>query len=161
MVFLTKEQMIRKASDNTYLHKDFHNLLNLGLEYVRNNYGEDAVREYLRQFTIAFHVPLKDAINARGLVALKEYFENIYRLEEASDNIEFDMTENTLDVTIRRCPAVTHMKRCSVEVSQLFYETTKTVNETLLEGTPFAFSLASYNTGDGASILQFYRREIR
>ena len=156
---MAKEQIVRKASDNKYLHRDFHNGLNFGLEYIRKNYGEDAVREYLRQYATAFHAPLKEAIKSRGLRALKEYLENIYSIEEAPDVISSDMTENMLEVRISSCPAVTHMNRSGIEVSPLFYETTKTVYETLCEGTPFAFSLVSYNKENGASILLFSRKE--
>ena len=49
--------MRRTASDNVYLHKDFHGALSAGIEYLHQRYGEDAVREYLRRFTLAFHAP--------------------------------------------------------------------------------------------------------
>ena len=66
------EQMVRSASDNKYIHKDFHNALNLGITYLRESYGDEAVREYLRQFADAFYSPLKKAMCDRGLVALEE-----------------------------------------------------------------------------------------
>lgn len=155
MVFLAKEQMIRKSSDNIYLHRDFHNLMNLSVEYLCSNFGEDAVREYLRQFTEAFHKPLKQQIRARGLEALKEYFEGIYSLEEAQNDISISMSESVLEVRILRCPAIAHMKRCGVKISPLFYETTKTIYETLCQDTPVIFTLESYAAEDGASKMLF------
>lgn len=64
------EVMTRKASDNKYLHRDFHNLLNLGLEYLRAEYGEQAVLDYLRQFTNSYYAPLKRQLLTKGLEAI-------------------------------------------------------------------------------------------
>ncbi|MFH0796159.1 MAG: hypothetical protein V2A65_03775 [Candidatus Omnitrophota bacterium] len=36
---MTKETMSRKASDNIYLHKDFHGALSAGIEYLDRHYG--------------------------------------------------------------------------------------------------------------------------
>lgn len=87
-----RETMRRKASDNRYLHKDFHGALSLGLEYLERHYGDEAVRDYLRQFVTSFHGPLRAAIRDRGLPALKEYLEGIYRLE--GGNIRTTLTED-------------------------------------------------------------------
>lgn len=69
---MTKEVIDRRASDNEYLHKDFHGALSAGIEYLQKNYGTQAVRDYLRQFALAFYSPLKKALGKRGLVAIKE-----------------------------------------------------------------------------------------
>ena len=44
---MVKQVIERKASDNEYLHKDFHCALSVGIEYLEQNYDEDAVRRYL------------------------------------------------------------------------------------------------------------------
>ena len=41
---MAKEVMRRQASDNPYLHRDFHGALSAGIEYLDRHYGEDAVR---------------------------------------------------------------------------------------------------------------------
>lgn len=153
------EQMVRKASDNKYLHKDFHNHLNLGLEYLRTHYGDEAVRTYLRQFANAFYKPLKDAIQANGLCALEQHYNDIYAREEAEKDITIERSNDELVLRVKRCPAVAHMRKTGVAISPLYDETTRTVNDTIVEGTPFAFELVSYNPEDGASIQRFYRRE--
>lgn len=38
-------KMERKAADNTYLHRDFHNILNLGLDDLRDRFGVRAVAD--------------------------------------------------------------------------------------------------------------------
>jgi len=41
--------MERKASDNKYLHKDFHIALNLLMTYLYDHFGKDALVNYLKQ----------------------------------------------------------------------------------------------------------------
>ena len=69
---MTKEIVRRNAADNAYLHKDFHGALSTGIAYLEQRYGAEAVRDFLRQFARAFYASLTQAINARGLMALRE-----------------------------------------------------------------------------------------
>ena len=78
---MAKQIMRRTASDNQYLHRDFHGALSVGIEFLHEQYGEDAVRDYLWQFARAFYAPLTELLEERGLVALEEHFRKIYELE--------------------------------------------------------------------------------
>ena len=55
---MAKQVMDRKASDNKYLHKDFHVTLDIGIDYIGKHYGEDAVKEYLIRFADAYYRPM-------------------------------------------------------------------------------------------------------
>ena len=153
---MTREVMKRRASDNEYLHKDFHKALNGGIEFLHKNYGEQAVRDYLRQFALAFYSPLKKALGECGLVALKEHFENIYKIE--GGKIEITLCDDELILKVQACPAVMHMRKNGFPMAELFYETTKTVNKVLCEGSEFVFELVEYDTETGRSVQKFYRR---
>ncbi len=48
---MARQVMRREASDNEYLHRDFHGALSAAIEYLDRRYGEEAVRSYLREFT--------------------------------------------------------------------------------------------------------------
>ena len=152
---MAREVMRRRASDNVYLHKDFHGALSTGLEYVHRNYGEQAVKDFLRQFALTFYSPLRNALKERGLAALKEHFEKIYRDEGGNIEIEFSQDEMILEV--QGCPAVIHMREHSCPVASLFHETTRTVNEVICEGTDFAAELLTYEPETGASVQRFFR----
>ncbi len=154
---MTKLTMTRRASDNAYLHRDFHCALNLSLEYLRVNFGVDAVRDYLRRFAAAYHAPLQDDLRRRGLPALREYFENIYRLEGGRVRISGDADE--LLIEVERCPAVEHIRRQDGQPSALYAETSRIVNETICRDTPFAFELRGYDPLTGAGLQRFYRRQ--
>jgi len=154
---MAKEVMERRASDNVYLHRDFHGALSSGIDYLHEHYGEDAVREYLRQFTAAYYSPLIQKLKTEGLSALKKHFEDIYKLE--GGEIETIFSEDELVIKVKACPAVTHMRKQDYQVAKLFSETTKTVNEALCEGTQFAAELLEYDDTTGRSVQRFYRRE--
>ena len=153
---MTKETITRRAADNEYLHKDFHGALSVGLEYLENNYGERAVREFLHRFAATFHAPLTEALNRRGLIALKEYFAKLYDLE--GGNVRITLSEDELSIEVDACPAVAHMREQGYTVARLFGETTRTVNEAICQSTPFAAQLVEYDEQTGRSIQRFYRR---
>jgi hypothetical protein len=154
---MPKEVIHRKASDNQYLHKDFHGALSVGLDYVRQHFGDEAVREYLRQFARSYYAPLTEDLRRRGLVALKEHFEKVYADEGGPASIR--LSDDELRIDVEACPAVTHMRGHGYSVSPLFHETSKTVNEAICEGTPFAAALIDYDPQTGRGVQRFYRRD--
>lgn len=151
-----KETLRRQAADGPYFHPDFHGALSSGIEYLHTHFGEQAVRDYLREFTLTFHAPLRRALQERGLVALKEYFEAMYRRE--GGEAAFELSEDALIMRVAACPAVRHMRAHGYPVARLFHETTRTVNEALCEGTPFEAGLSEYNPETGAGVQRFTRR---
>lgn len=153
---MAKETMRRRASDNEYLHKDFHGALSAGIDYLDQRFGGEAVRQYLRRFTCSFYAPLIGDLRARGLVALKEYFEGVYALE--GGEMVSVLSEDELVLRVVASPAVVHMRERGYSVARLFRETVKTVNEALCEGTPFAAELLEYDAETGRSVQRFYRR---
>jgi len=154
---MAKQVMKRRAADNQYLHKDFHGALSAGLDYLAEHYGRQAVRDYLRLFALTFYAPLREQLQRRGLVALKEHFEEIYRIE--GGHIGIDFSENRMIISVEACPAVMHMREHGYEVSPLFNETTKTVNEAICEGSEFTAELVEYDAETGRSVQRFVRRE--
>lgn len=155
---MAKEVMDRKASDNEYLHRDFHISMNVGLEFVRENYGEEGVKDYLKTYSRRFYAPLAEGLKKQGLSVLKDYFEKIYAIEKA--DCEIDFSEDLMMVYIKECPALKHFKKMNVTPSPLYILTTLTVYETICEGTPFAFECLEYDHDTGKSTLKFYRRDL-
>ena len=148
--------MRRRAADNEYLHKDFHGALSAGIDYLEEHFGPEAVREYIEQFAAAYHGPLTDALSRRGLIALKEHFERLYRIEGGSVKITLD--DDELLVEVEACPAVTHMRRNNYPVARLFVETTRTLDRAICRGTPFEAELVEYDEQTGRSLQRFKRR---
>ena len=154
---MAKEVMRRSASDNEYLHRDFHGALSAGIEYLDQRFGEEAVREYLRGFALSYYAPLIADVKRRGLVALREHFGEIYRRE--GGDVQVTPWPDGLTVEVAACPAVAHMRAHGYAVARLFGETTKTVNKALCEGTPFAAETLEYDEQSGRSVTRFLRRK--
>ena len=117
---MPREIMHREAADNEYLHPDFHGALSVGIEYLHEKYGEQAVRQYLWQFARTFYAPLTEALKTRGLAALAEHFRTIYELEGGA--ARFSLSEDELRIEVDACPAVKHMRQRGYPVARLFRE---------------------------------------
>lgn len=148
--------MRRRASDNPYLHKDFHGILSAGLIYLEKEYGAAAVGDYLRNFTRRYHAPLREAIRDEGLAPLRAYLERVYGDEGA----QYTLTESAEELTLELAanPALMHLRRNGYPVSPLFHDTTDTVYGTLCEDTPWAFENTLHDPVTGAARLRFFKR---
>ncbi len=153
---MAKQVMHRSADDNEYIHRDFHGALSVGIQYLHENFGEEAVRQYLTQFGRAFYAPLTEDVQRRGLIALEEHFRRIYALE--GGDVRFVRSEDELRIEVDACPVVSHMREHRYPVAQLFRETTATINRAICAETPYAAELLNYDEQTGRGTQRFYRR---
>jgi len=153
---VTKRVMRRRASDNVYLHRDFHAALNRALLFLEERYGAEAVREYLGRFAARYFGPLKADLGRRGLAALEEHFAATFAREGGGAEIVREGED--LVVRVTACPAVRRVAELGGGLSPLFFETTRTVNEALCEGTAFRFSFDALDCAAGRCAQRFSRR---
>ena len=149
--------MERKASDNKYLHKDFHIALNLLMTYLYDNYGEKAIKDYLEQYSRAYYKPLNKKLKTGKTEPIAEYFKDIYQKEEWPVNIV--VNDNSIEITQDSCPAISHIIRNGGTPCPCYSETYNTVYRTLCENTPFEYSLEYFNDETGACKQQFKIKE--
>lgn len=153
---MPKRVMRRRAGDNVYLHRDFHAALNRALLFLEDKHGAAAVREYLGRFAAAHYAPLREEIGRRGLAALEEHLAAAFAREGGGAEVGRDGDD--LVVAVTACPAVRHIAKLGERLSPRFFETTRTVNEVLCEGTPFGFSFDALDCAAGRCIQRFSRR---
>jgi hypothetical protein len=153
---MAKETMRRRAADNAYLHKDFHGALSTGIAFLTERYGPEEAREYVRRLARGFYAPLTRAIMERGLPALRDHLARAYETEGAAVSLSLSADELVLEVP--RCPAVTHMRGHGYAVAPLFFETSRTLYETICEGTPYASAWEAYDPETGRTRVRFHRR---
>ena len=149
------EIMDRKASENEYFHRDFHSSMNMGVHYVGENYGMDAVREYLTKYTLNVYKPVLEDMKARGLAALEAKIKDTYEKEKASDVLQTVLTDNALTVKIAECPAVKHLHATGREVSKWYRYTTEIVMDVLAKEGGYTFTMESYDEATGAAAYKF------
>ncbi len=148
--------MERRASDNKYLHRDFHVAMKLALDYCHSLYGDEGVRQYLRQFASAYFQPLRAQMKDRGLVPLRDYFTQIYAAEEAEVDIVLEDAE--LTVRVPRCPAVTYLRKMDHDIPAYYDYTTTVVYEELCRDTGVTFVLDEYDRETGRCAMRFTRK---
>lgn len=151
------EKMERRAADNKYLHRDFHGIMNLGISYLQEEFGDGSVIEYLQQYTKVFHKPLIDKIKQQGLSALEEYFKNIFEIEEVPGDVSFDKKDGELTVKIAKSPDVIHIVKSGLTPAPMLVETTRTIGQTLADETGYGYELNSYDEQTGASTQRFFK----
>ena len=140
-----------------YLHPDFHVSMALCLKYGYEQYGEDGLREYLTQFTLAFHKPLLAKIKDTGLTAIADYLRWLYTTEEAADALDMTQTENAVDVTVRYCPAVKHFKKRDFVPHPCFEMGTSVVYGVIAKESGLDFEMISYDHDTGAAKFRFFK----
>lgn len=149
--------MSRTAADNKYLHKDFHQSMNLLMDYIYNNFGKENLVQYLRQYTQAYFLPLHESLKAGNLNALADYFSDIYEKEEWP--IKIKMKEGQLEIEQDACPGISHIKSLGETPTPLYIESYRTVYSTLCENTPFEYTLVHFDSETGACKQLFTKRK--
>jgi hypothetical protein len=151
--------MERKASDNKYLHKDFHVALNLMMDYLYNNFGKEALISYLENYSRAFYKLVNQELRTGDTKVLVNYFTGIYEKEEWPVKITSD--ENIVEIIQDACPAISHIVQKGGKPCPFYSETYNTVYKTLCENTPFEYKLEYFNDTTGACKQIFKRKEVR
>ena len=146
----------RKASDNKYLHRDFHITLNILLEYIDKQFGKDAVIQYLTQYARAYHQPLHEQLKAGNMTALQDYLTQIYQKEEWTVRIRTD--EDSIELQQDACPGISHIRTSGNRPYTHYAETYRTVYETICEDTPFQYHLQQFDDETGACTQLFTKK---
>ncbi len=149
------QTMDRKASDNEYFHKDFHSSMNMGVEYLGKNYGEEALREYLTRYTNNVYKPVIAEIKAGGLAALEAHIKETYAKEQCPDAVKTHLDGNCLTVQVAYCPGVKHLQATGREVSRWYSATTQVVMSVLAQSGGYRFLWDAYEEDTGKAQYRF------
>ena len=146
--------MDRKAYDNEYLHKDFHGGLCYGIKYIEDNYGQEGLKEYLKQVGKAVYQPLSKALKEHGLAALEKHWQAVFGKEGGKFSLGYE--GDKLVLRVEECPAVSHLKKTGQFFTERFCETTAVVNETICEQAGYDCS-CKYELGEGRCVQKFWK----
>ena len=133
-----------KAEDNKYLHRDFHFHGDLALRYLGEHFGENGVRSFLTEYVNHYYAPQIADAKERGLVALKEWIEKVYEVEEASHLLKCDLCDDSLTVSISESPAISYLRSTGIEPSKFYVEQTRTLYSAVADSVNLSFYLESY-----------------
>ena len=153
---MPKKTVDRKASDNTYMHKDFHGALCYAIKYLEDHFGDDAVTEYLRQVATTCFAPLTEKLKAEGLKALEDHWRDIFTKEGGEFLICYEEGKLVLDVA--QCPAILHLKEKNMLYTDRYCQTTAVVNETVCAEAGYRCS-CEYEPGKGRCVQKFWKEK--
>lgn len=143
-----------RYQENNELHLDFHGTTNTTISYIAKNYGVDALKMILqktgRDVYKSIHDKLADGDASELIEHLNWFFfreGGKYRLTVTGDEIVFEVLE---------CPAIRHLKKLGLEVSEYICLQTSEINAGMCEGTPWISTVEI--TGEG-SCIQRFRKE--
>lgn len=143
-----------KASDNKYLHKDFHGAFCYSIKYLDDNYGQDATKEYLEQVGRTCFAPLAVQLKEEGLQALQRHWRKIFT--EEGGRFKMDYEDQTLVLTVDQCPAIAHLKKINQMFTERYCESTVIVNETICSEAGYCCS-CEYEPGKGKCVQKFWK----
>lgn len=133
------------------LHRDFHASVLDGYNYVRETYGESAIREVVGNFARGVHRSMHEKLVWGDTSELAEFWRYYFGREGGEFAIEESPAGVTL--TVRACPALAHLKARKVEGGEGLCAVTRLFNEELARGTPFEVETIC----DGVSCRQVFR----
>ncbi len=149
-----KKVLDRTASDNVYLHKDFHGAMCYAIKYLDDNFGPDAVTEYLQQVGTTVFSPLIEKIKKHGLSAMEEHLKSIFTNEGGDFTLAYE--DGTLVLKVCQCPAVAHLKKIDKWFTDRYCLSTVVVNETICREAGFTCS-CDYQPNEGRCVQKFWK----
>ena len=151
---MSEEKLVleRRAYDNKYLHRDFHASIDNAVAYVGDNYGEDAVKEYLDSYVnIRFRPDMT-------LSDLQNYFKEIYEAEEAADRLTAELDGHSLKVSVSSCPGLDYLNAHG-GASKWYKMTTVYMYASLARRLGLRFTLHEYDEKTGKTSFTFEKTE--
>ncbi|MGV8090498.1 MAG: hypothetical protein AB2L24_01350 [Mangrovibacterium sp.] len=152
-----RKVMERKASDNKYLHKDFHLSMNILLRYIYENFGKEQLINYLVQYAEAYYQPINQKLKEGNMTVLEKYFTDIYKKEEWP--VKINCGGNFIEIEQDACPGISYIKSKGGEPCPYYRETYDTIYKTICRGTPFEYTLEYFSEETGACKQLFRRKE--
>jgi hypothetical protein len=137
------------------VHMDFHGGLSCGLQFLDEKHGEKTLKEYLRQAGGNLYRDLITKIKREGLSALEEHWQHIFTIERGGFEITRE-DDKEITLKVKKCPALTHMKKMKYPIYRNFCLQCRIINETIAKSTHLKSGFTS-NQGKNSCIQKLWR----
>ena len=117
------------------LHRDFHASILDGYNYIRDNYGEGAIREVVAAFARGVYRTMHEKLAAGDPSELLEYW-RYYMTREGGDFGVAETADGAV-FSVRGCPALRHLANRKVDGGEGLCALTRLFNEELTRDTPY------------------------
>jgi predicted ArsR family transcriptional regulator len=135
------------------LHRDFHASILDGYNYVKDNYGEEGIRQVMERFACGVHRTMHEKLVRGDTSELLEYWRYYLAREGADFSLE-ETADGGAELTVRRCPAHAHLEKRGIPGAEGLCAATRLFNEELVKCTPFVLETAASGDGGCRQILR-------
>ena len=149
-----KQRLLRYASGGE-LHRDFHASILDGVNYVRDNYGDGALREVLFETGTKVYKTLHEKLVAGDPSELIAWWR--YYMDREGADYTLEETDGGAVLTVRDCPALKHLENRKIEGGKMLCTATRILNEAFCSNSPYEIILDE--TGE-RSCRQILRRRV-
>ncbi len=136
------------------VHKDFHGALSCAFQFLEERYGKRILEEFLERVGRNCYTSLISKIKADGFLALEEYWERIFTLEDGDFKIE--RREDSIILRVKSCPAISHLRRVGYPIYKDFCIQTRIINGAIANETGLEYSVES-NQEKACCTQKFWR----
>lgn len=136
------------------VHKDFHGALSCAFQFLEERYGKRILEEFLERVGRNCYISLISKIKADGFLALEDYWKRIFTLEDG--DFEIERGEDLIILRVKRCPAITHLRRVGYPIYKDFCIQTRIINGIVANETGLGYSVES-NQEEAYCIQKFWR----
>ncbi|MBR4652833.1 MAG: twin-arginine translocation signal domain-containing protein [Kiritimatiellae bacterium] len=131
------------------VHRDFHASILDGYNYVKDNFGMEAVREVLGNVARGVQKSMHEKLKAGDASELLEHWRYYMEREGGSECFSLSETSDGGAVfEVKACPARAHLVKRGIGGGEGLCELTRIFNEELARDTPF--TIETVVTADGA-----------
>lgn len=138
------------------LHKDFHRLTCNTLHYLQDNFGDEAVKEVIRNTAQGVYRTMYEKLCAGDASELTEYWD--YYLKRENGDYSIDYLNDEIRLTVNSCPMLRHLAAADGKADKIVCRATAVFNEALCENSPFVSSLEC--TGE-FSCIQTLKKKVQ
>ena len=136
-------KVLRYASGGE-LHRDFHASILDGANYVRENYGEAALREVLFNTGTQVYRTLHEKLVAGDPSELLAWWR--YYLDREGADYSLEEADGGAVLTVRDCAALRHLENRKIPGGKGLCAATRILNDAFCTGSPYEIVLEE--TGD-------------
>lgn len=146
-----------RYQENNELHRDFHGTTNTTVNYIAANYGVEALKGILRKTGREVYKSIHEKLLKGDASELLEHLNWFYFREGAKYQLTVD--ENEIRLEVFECPAIRHLKKMGVKISEHICLQTSEVNAGMCEDSPWESSVEVI--GEGHCIQTFRKKQCK
>ena len=136
---MEKKGKILRYESGGELHRDFHASILDGANYMRDNYGEEALREVLFNTGTQVYKTLHEKLMAGDPSELIAWWR--YYLDREGSDYSIEETADGAVLTVRDCAALNHLDVRRIPGGKGLCAVTRMLNEAFCSGSPYEIVL--------------------